>query len=155
MGLVSFRGRLRRPIFTLVHVLTSAALIGLVFVALLIAMAPRHGAWSGGEVAFLVALGLAALLVLLVRTSVEVRRLHDLGLSGWWSPLVLLLVAACLVLAYRTGRASAPGEPAWTWPLAQAVPTMFFLLLALVRGTQGPNRHGARPASPWSLRGAA
>jgi uncharacterized membrane protein YhaH (DUF805 family) len=146
MALVSFRGRLRRPVFALLHALTDALLCGVLLAGLVAQLGPHPPSSEPGPVWFLVALGLVAAGLVVVRTSIEVRRLHDLGRSGWWSPAALALYALLFPL----------DSPAWdAWP-AEIPPAQFVLLgvfavLALAPGDPGTNRFGARPAGRWSL----
>ncbi|MDZ4373148.1 MAG: DUF805 domain-containing protein [Phenylobacterium sp.] len=73
-----------------------------------------------------------------------IRRLHDLGLSGWW---IAGSVIAEVLLAIA--RQSFPDQ---VWPyLAVSLFPWACLLLAIVwPGSTGPNRFGPPPATwPW------
>lgn len=64
--------------------------------------------------------GLWSLFTLLPTISVSVRRLHDLGRSGWWW---------------------------WLW-LVPLIGSIILLVWFCLRGTQGPNAHGPDPLAP-------
>ena len=89
---------------------------------------------------------LAMITVIAGVLNIQVRRLHDLGFSGWW-----LLVAIIL---------SAPGsfaiEPRFNLPLPEAlktvsiavyVITVLVLLIGLlfIKGSKGENKYGKDP----------
>ena len=128
---------------------------------------------SGTVEEFLSALLFVA--VLLPNLAVTARRLHDIGKSGWWvllwivlglGPwLILLALVAGAVFssAYLAGTASGPVEAvsdlvtgfALTWILA-IVGFIFALVISLAvviweivwlvrQGETGPNRYGADP----------
>ena len=50
------------------------------------------------------------LVILVVGTSVGVRRLHDIGKSGWWLLLSLVPLVGSLVLLYFAIKDSQPGS---------------------------------------------
>jgi len=102
---VGFSGRARRTeywMFALVNFLIEVVLV--------ILSAATH---SGLFIALIVLYGLA---VLLPSLAVLVRRIHDIGMSGWWI-LIGLIPFGGLVL----------------------------LVFALIPGNQGPNRYGDDP----------
>jgi uncharacterized membrane protein YhaH (DUF805 family) len=101
-----FSGRARRTeywMFALVNLV-----ITLVFYVL--ALATRSGF-------FIVLVLLYGLAVLLPGLAVTVRRLHDIGMSGWWILIGLVPFVGGIVL----------------------------LVFSLIPGNQGPNRYGDDP----------
>ncbi|HEX9808102.1 MAG TPA: DUF805 domain-containing protein [Alphaproteobacteria bacterium] len=79
--------------------------------------------------------------------AVAVRRLHDIGRSGWW----LLLMFAPLLGAIATGVAAVSLRAPEMWPLmtalgvAQLVGIVILVVWALRRGEPAPNRFGPDP----------
>ena len=67
--------------------------------------------------------GLFGLVVFLPGLSAIVRRLHDIGRSGWWYWILMI-------------------------PLVGFVASIAFLVVMLLRGTPGPNRYGPDPKDP-------
>jgi len=88
-----------------------------------------------------------------IATSAAIKRLHDLGLSGWWVPGSVLALFVWMLLAsfvsYLTlGESVAViGSPEFmvyaaavmVWPLAATVWMHF------AKGTDGPNKYGPEP----------
>lgn len=67
------------------------------------------------------------------------RRLHDIGLSGWWYPgFVLLEIAMISGLA-------ATLSPEWATLISSASVLLGAILLGLVPGSRQHNRFGQRP----------
>ena len=85
-----------------------------------------------------------------------VRRLNDVGWTGWWSLIYWALQCWSLVLTFRT----ALTDPFAPQPAGNYLPTLcifvFFLVMVLVPGTKGANRFGPMPPpnSTWVLVGA-
>jgi len=79
--------------------------------------------------------------------AVAVRRLHDIGRSGWW----VLLALAPLVAAAAVGTAAVSLGAPELWPLmmalgvAQLVGIVVLVVWALRRGEPAPNRFGPDP----------
>ena len=71
-----------------------------------------------------------------------IRRLHDLGRTGWWVAAIMAGEIALLAL---------PGtypDAAWAYWLTALFPAACFLLIAVLPGQRDPNRFG----SPAGLR---
>lgn len=60
-------------------------------------------------VLFTVVGGIYALAVLIPSLAVGIRRLHDIGRSGWWVLIVLIPFAGAIVLIVFAATASQPG----------------------------------------------
>lgn len=80
--------------------------------------------------------------------SVQARRLHDIGKSGWWQLVTLLALFSgiCLQIALQVKPASA-GVPGWFWVplLLLAACYLFLLVLNCKAGDKGTNRYGPPP----------
>lgn len=113
--LIEFRGRIRRTEWWL----TQLALWG-VFAVSVVAIALSHGHDGDGTADDIMALGIVSLaaLVVLLQLAAGVKRLHDLGQTGW---LILMLFV-----------------PAVGWLIA-------IIVLGCLPGTPGDNRFGAPP----------
>ena len=148
--ILDFRGRARRADFWPYMLLLAAIYFaGCVLVFALLPFA------VGSPIAWMYAL--TAVLVLLA-FSATVRRLHDVGWSGWWmAPYVAITLAfIAFFLWWRLGLAQAPGEE----PPVRLMQIMPFFMIAsaaangaailvfvvcLLDGAAGPNRYGADP----------
>jgi uncharacterized membrane protein YhaH (DUF805 family) len=131
----AFQGRLPRRPFVKRHLALGALLLaGLVPGGGLILT--EHGAL---RVLGAVLLAGVALPVLAASLALHVRRLHDLGLSGWWMLVYPVAAAVAALLALAALRAGAP-------PLLRDLLAASFLaitpLLALIRGDRQDNRFG-------------
>jgi len=88
---------------------------------------------------------LAALIAIVPGVSSAIRRLHDLGRSGWWYLLVFATVPLAVPVIDR-GFDSLSG---WTFVLAALVPTFSGGLILhywfLQRGTIGEKTYGPDP----------
>ncbi|WP_183695564.1 DUF805 domain-containing protein [Rhizobium leguminosarum] len=123
----TFSGRASRSEywwFVLFYTLVALALGILAFVA---------GAFSQqGEVSSLVVIimvigGLFVLAIFLPVLSLQVRRLHDRNMSGWWY-LALIILGMVPYIGGITGLA--------------------VTIISIMRGTEGPNRFGPDPLRP-------
>jgi uncharacterized membrane protein YhaH (DUF805 family) len=107
--------------------------IALAFAMLLGLLFPRFGLGAG------VAIALVA----------TIRRLHDFGQTGWWSALVVAIVApmaGAMVLAPVLGTLLFAG-------VAVGV-VVFAAFVGLMPSDTGPNRFGAEPPSLFSRKPA-
>jgi uncharacterized membrane protein YhaH (DUF805 family) len=79
----------------------------------------------------------------IVGLSLTVRRLHDLGLSGWWI-LAIWIVPAAL----EAGAVQLVNNPQLGSTLSSVVALAIGLWLWLAPGTRGANRFGPDPRGP-------
>lgn len=96
--------------------------------------------------------GLYALLVLLPSIGVQIRRLHDVGRSGWWwgGPLVGGPLAAAGFSAYVITSGGLNGFSVWHWVFAitfliWAIGGLIIFAFSLMKGVPGENRYGMNP----------
>ena len=110
-----FKGRARRSeywwyfLFSVVAIL-SWALLGTLLAGLPLGMAVKHisGNENTGFAAMVVVLAIPILFLILPSFSVQVRRLHDTGRSGWWlTASIILEVIASALPFILFGRAAA------------------------------------------------
>ncbi len=108
--LFSPRGRLTRAPFWIATVAQSAAVMALVAADLLV-FGDDPGAMGVGGWAVAVGLGLATLVLAALGFVLAIRRLHDGGLSGWWSLLgTIPVIGGPLLLAWIGLRRGTPGS---------------------------------------------
>ncbi len=93
--------------------------------------------------------GLTVLLALPL-PALLVRRLHDSGRSGAWVWLAVLVFAVWLartVISFVLGMGARLSFDSWTWLIDWVVilANLTSVLLALLPGTNGPNRFGEDP----------
>lgn len=97
---VGFSGRARRSeywYFTLFYAIVDGVLTGL----------------GQASSAFSVIAGIFALAVLLPSIAVSIRRLHDIGKSGWWILISLIPVIGAIILIVFACKDSEPGDNAY------------------------------------------
>lgn len=97
---VGFSGRARRSefwYFTLFDVIVSAVLSTL-------------GQVTGQQTIFAVISGIFALAILLPALAVSIRRLHDIGKSGWFVLLSLIPCVGSIILLIWHCKDSDPGD---------------------------------------------
>ncbi len=97
---VGFSGRARRSeywYFTLFYAIVDGVLTGL----------------GQASSAFSVIAGIFALAVLLPSIAVSIRRLHDIGKSGWWLLISLIPVIGAIILIVFACKDSEPGDNAY------------------------------------------
>jgi len=153
-GVMRFRGRSR--IVDVLYFWVAASAVQLTALILIDPLAWDIQWWASQAVKTLVALPIFALFC---------RRLHDQGLSGWFTPVIPPLAATGLYQSYRatfavlnpqwlTGDSFEDGLGLWMMVLA-----LIFLILLLRPGQKGANRYGPDPreaaAQPSSVRVAA
>ena len=105
-----FEGRARRSeywYFTLYYFIFSfiAGMIDIFFINPVILHATTEEASKGGLLGMALALGL-----LIPSIALAIRRLHDIGKSGWWLLIGLIPVVGLIVLIYFYVQDSQMGE---------------------------------------------
>ncbi len=135
-------GRIGRPIFAIVHLCLTALLYGNFIFALLLVLGPCPPNSEPPSTWTMVVLGSIAAILMVGRLWLEMKRLHDLGWSGWWA-----LVAPVLWIASEAIPAVHDMAPALPATLILA----WFLFLALLPGNVGNNRFGPPPTSGFRL----
>jgi uncharacterized membrane protein YhaH (DUF805 family) len=137
----SFQGRMGRLGYW------RAQLIGLVIASviwvggLLLATSTGVGAFS--------AIGLAGWpIALLIQVAALFRRLHDRNKSAWWLLIFYASPIAVSAMIQAPGSARMPPLLLILLALASLVIVVWCLVeLGFLRGTRGPNKYGADPAS--------
>ncbi|MFI3272210.1 MAG: DUF805 domain-containing protein [Pseudomonadota bacterium] len=94
-----FEGRATRQEFWYFVAFCAAVSIPLVFLG-----------YATGFVLFFVAQRLFSLFVTLPYTGVAIRRLHDIGKSGWWLLAILIPFIGLFILIYLLARPSMKGS---------------------------------------------
>ncbi len=106
--------------------------------------------------------GVFSLAILVPNVALQVRRLHDIGRSGWWVGAFYLLYIVFLVLMLAIGVSAlggfAPGGATLNYlaygvmvgfgALAIFVYAIVLLVFFFLPGTVGPNRYGPDPKNP-------
>jgi uncharacterized membrane protein YhaH (DUF805 family) len=105
---------------------------------------PLLSVYLGDEISLL-----TALIFLWQSIAIDVKRWHDIGLSGWMA-LVIYVPAAAFYGLWLAGNGGTVGHPdarvdAALYLFGLAV-LVYFIILAARRGVQGPNRYGPPPA---------
>ncbi len=101
-----YQGRSRRREYW--YYCLSAAIVGLLAQLLLRVFNPLFGSAVGGLLFMLVSIAL-----FIPSLAVQVRRLHDIGKSGWWALLNLLPMLGPIVLIIFLVQDSQPGSNQW------------------------------------------
>jgi len=107
----TFKGRSRRSEYWFVQlflVITNVA-VGVIDLILMGGDVDRFIANGGGGIVGLVWI----LVTLLPALAVLVRRLHDIGRSGWWALIGFVPIVGAIVLLVFTVSDSTPGENAY------------------------------------------
>ncbi len=86
------------------------------------------GAMNATLILAVIVLGIIGLGILIPSIAVQVRRLHDRNMSGWW-----LLGAYVLSLV----------------PVVGFIASIALLVVLILPGTPGPNRFGPDPKDPY------
>jgi uncharacterized membrane protein YhaH (DUF805 family) len=142
-----FSGRSRRKEYwffalftTLVIMVLAAVMVGLLaasFQGLLQGSVNPIEAFGGAAWGGLALIGVFILASIIPGVALQVRRLHDLGVSGWWY-LAYVVIGPALTLVPNVGD-SFRGLISLGW-----IVWMFF------PGTKGPNQYGDDPKDPLS-----
>lgn len=127
---MSFHGRAQRQDYWIIQLFLNALLVGLSLCWLSIVEA----VFDGNAGSALVLFSPLYLFILWALIALQVRRLHDLNLSGFW---VLLPVPLALVEGIVA--AGSPTKP------VLLIATMLLALTLILDGTRGPNKFGADP----------
>jgi uncharacterized membrane protein YhaH (DUF805 family)/type II secretory pathway pseudopilin PulG len=97
---------------------------------------------------------LAACYIFMLTMSIVfgIRRLHDLGRTGWW--MLIIPIAAVFSLLNLFHQLS--GSLIWVSGLLSLIVFVFYLILLFARGNQGENHFGPPPPpnSGWVVLGA-
>jgi uncharacterized membrane protein YhaH (DUF805 family) len=89
-----------------------------------------------------------SLVLLLPGLAVEVRRLHDINLSGWWLLAVYALASLPLPFLFLL---SDPGQSTASPLIAASIVSACVAVQIYwncAKGTDGPNRYGSDPLAP-------
>jgi uncharacterized membrane protein YhaH (DUF805 family) len=91
-----------------------------------------------------------SLILFLANTSLQVRRLHDRGRSGWWIAGYYAVVFSLVLLIVASGREDDPAGPLAIVALLVVVAMSLWLFVEAycLRGTIGENRYGPDPLDP-------
>lgn len=101
--------------------------------------------------------GVFSLAILVPNIAVQVRRLHDIGRSGWWIGSFYLLYVVFLAGVFALGMSALGGATpnVAAYGVIFGVGGLAFLIYAIVLlvffflpGTTGPNRYGPDPKNP-------
>lgn len=87
---------------------------------------------------FLTFLGLFFLASIIPGVAVQVRRLHDLGVSGWWY-LVFIVAGGALDQVPNVG------------PSLNSLISLGWIVWMFMPGTKGANRYGEDPKDPVNV----
>lgn len=141
-----FGGRIARTTFA-IRVAILAAAIGIVFAPLGTILAPSSKTLKDAYLA----LSLALLAVCVVGfASAYVKRLHDIGLRGYWAILFIMALPYLIIqagYAYTNYRylQDNTADLSGVYDFLFAVPLALPLLIAMWRGEKGENRFGPVP----------
>ncbi|MEJ2409657.1 MAG: DUF805 domain-containing protein [Novosphingobium sp.] len=130
-----FRGRSRRMEFWSFALLNGVVMTVLVSLAVstgfsqraLIQRAEFGGSLGIAAIAFFAILAMYGLATLVPSVAVNVRRLHDRNMSGWWCLGFVLLGVI----------------PVFGW-----ITSICYLVIMFLPGTEGPNLYGEDPKDP-------
>lgn len=158
---LGFEGRISRATYWVCFAIMASSTISLFiigFIGVAILSAATGGAHSFNAMierntqilTLLVILGLAYPMM----TSAA-KRLHDFGLSGWWS-LVLVVPPAIIVALAILGVISTGSDTAqFIDKVLLVLQLLIFAILGCMPGTRGPNAYGESPVASESRSGHA
>lgn len=158
----AFKGRASRAeywLFMLFYSLVTGGSLGMAIAAL---GNPDAGTALRGFSSWFGIFCLIALALCLPTYAVLVRRLHDIGKSGWWILLLVpgafspVLMSQTLVSAVTAGAGDGTGGAAIVQAFAQmglilavaGVCNLILFVMTLLPGTKGANRFGPDPHDP-------
>lgn len=131
-GIFGFTGRVTRSTYLLYGlifaIIRNAAFGYLFFVCIAAAMKNSDAISGGGIIVSIIAIIFASVVLM----SMQVRRLHDLGKSGWY--VVWIWAAECILSAMTAGTGGL------------VVEICVFLALAFMEGQKFPNEFGYPPS---------
>jgi uncharacterized membrane protein YhaH (DUF805 family) len=142
VSLFSFQGRIGRRDYWIAVGWAHLALIGSVIPRMLQSMLVGYPSTRIDFLGRVLGLSLAAVALGVVLfyfwllSAALVKRLHDLNLSGWIAPVLLISVIFARVLSERLLGAVS---------VIFLVGIAFLVVLGAAKGTRGPNRFGADP----------
>jgi uncharacterized membrane protein YhaH (DUF805 family) len=122
----TFSGRAARSeywYFTLFYLLVLIGM-GVILGGLGSVTSPENGGMTAGLTVLIALMVVFALGTILPMISLQVRRLHDRDLSGWWYLAYVVLGAV---------------------PFVGVIATIVLFVVFALRGTPGPNRFGVDP----------
>jgi uncharacterized membrane protein YhaH (DUF805 family)/cold shock CspA family protein len=109
----TFRGRARRKEYWGYFLFWSVAALAICFIGLIVDGAAGNLDSSDGPLLTMAALGLFVLATLLPGVAITVRRIHDMGLSGWFYLLVFVPYIGALIVFVFTLLPSQRQENRW------------------------------------------
>lgn len=74
----------------------------------------------------------------------NIRRLHDFNVSGWWQLLIPFIPFILCIITWPGGVATAQFF-ILAEPLFCLLPYILFIPLSIMKGTPGPNKYGEPP----------
>ena len=138
-----FRGRSHRQEFWSFTIATAIVSAGLDLVDERLGLADDRAAWALGSSGML---GAAfSLATLLPSIAVAVRRLHDIGRSGWWLTIPLAGVVGSVIAIDASDDLQGTDIGALALLAALLVSLLILLVLFCLEGSHGPNRFGPDP----------
>jgi uncharacterized membrane protein YhaH (DUF805 family) len=90
---------------------------------------------------------LATVLFFVVNVFNQIKRLHDLGRSGWWYLLVVLVYVPVVILAEGALRMNDAGATAILSLIQLLVATAFLVIFGALPGQAKANRFGEPPGA--------
>ncbi len=88
---------------------------------------------------------LTALIFLYPNLAMNVKRLHDRGLSGWYTLVFIIPFVAATAISAVADRAGPTPLEGWVTLISGFAALWFLANLGVLRGNPGPNRFGLPP----------